>query len=61
MLDLGVVGVTTVPVRLALHRVALVGALGPLALGVARADRRRVGRGITAWVVALAAPLLGVV
>jgi len=61
VLDPGGVGVTTVPVRLALHRVALVGALGLFALGVARADRRRVVFGAAAWVLVLGASLLGIV
>ena len=61
VLDLGGVGVTVVPVRLAVHRVALVGALGLFALGVAREDRRSIGFGAAAWTAALAAPLLGVV
>ncbi len=61
VLDLGGVGVSTVPVRLALHRVALVGALGLFALGVAQEDRRRVVLGAAAWVLVLGASLLGVV
>jgi hypothetical protein len=61
VLDLGGVGVTAVPIQLALHRVALVGALGLFALGVAREDRRRVVLGAAAWVLVLAASLLGVV
>jgi hypothetical protein len=61
LLDLGGVGVTVLPVRLALHRIALAGALGLLAFGAARADRRTVALGAAAWVLALAAPLAGVV
>jgi hypothetical protein len=59
--DLGVVGVSTVPVRLALHRVALTAALGLFALGVARTDRRTTWLGAAAWLVTLSAPLVGVV
>jgi hypothetical protein len=61
VLDLGGVGVTVIPVRLALHRTALVGALGLFALGIARDDRRIVGAGLAAWVGVLAASLVGVV
>lgn len=61
VLDLGGVGVTVVPVRLALHRVALVGALGLFTLGVARGDRRILGAGLAAWVGLLGASLAGLV
>jgi hypothetical protein len=47
--DLAVVGAVTVPVRLALHRVALASALALFALGVARADRWTTVLGVGAW------------
>lgn len=61
LLDLNAVGVSTVPVRLALHRAALAAALALFALGVARANRRTAVFGTVAWLCALAAPLVGVV
>lgn len=61
VLDMGATGVASVPVRLAIHRVVLAGALGLFTLGVARDDRRTVWMGIAAWVVALGAPLFGFV
>lgn len=61
VLDLGGVGVRVIPVRLALHRTALVGAIGLFALGVARRDRRVAGAGLAAWVGLLAASLAGLV
>jgi len=61
VLDLGGVGVATVPVRLALHRTALVGGLGLFALGVARGDRRVAGAGLLAWGGLLAASLVGLI
>jgi hypothetical protein len=61
VLDLGSVGVRVVPVRLALHRTALVGAIGLFALGVARGDRRIAGAGLAAWGGLLAASLAGLV
>jgi hypothetical protein len=59
-LDLALVGVRHVPPHLAFHRVALVAALGTVAFGTGRDDRRAVGAGVAAWTVALLAPLLGV-
>jgi hypothetical protein len=61
VLDVGSVGVVTVPVRLVLHRTALVGALGVFTLGVARADRRLAVGGAAAWVLLLAGSVAGVV
>lgn len=60
-LDMTVVGVRHVPVRLAHHRVALAAALGVIALGFGREDQGLAAVGIAAWLLALAAPLLGVV
>lgn len=59
-LDLAVLGIRHVPVRLVLHRVALLAALGALAFGTAREDRRLVGVAVGSWLAVLAAPLLGV-
>lgn len=61
VVDLSVVGVSVVPVRLVLHRTALVGALGLFTLGVARSDRRTTAAGLAAWVGVLAASLVGLV
>lgn len=61
VLDLGGVGVSTVPVSLVLHRVTLMSALGLLAYGVARENQRLVALGIGAWFVTLAASLFGYV
>jgi hypothetical protein len=60
-LDLLVAGVRHVPPPLAFHRLALVVALGVLALGASRENRGVVALGVLAWVAALVAPLLGVV
>jgi hypothetical protein len=59
--DLSVVGVRVVPVRLVLHRTALVGALGLFTLGIARSDRRTAAAGLAAWIGVLAASLVGLV
>ena len=61
VLDLGAVGVRVVPIRLVLHRTGLVGALGIVALGVARDDRRTTAAGLLAWVGVLAASLVGAI
>ena len=61
VVDLSVVGVSVVPVRLVLHRTALVGALGLFTLGVAHSDRRTTAAGLAAWVGVLAASLVGLV
>ncbi|WP_049981811.1 hypothetical protein [Halolamina rubra] len=59
--DLALVGVDPIPPQIVRHRLALAAALGVVAFGTARADRRLVGVGVVAWLAALAAPLLGVV
>jgi len=59
VLDFHSVGVTSLPLALALHRIALVGALGLLTLGVAQENRRVMVVGALAWVGTLAASLLG--
>lgn len=59
-LDLALVGVVQVPHRIILHRITVAAALGGVAFGTARSDRRVVGVGLTAWVIALAVPLVGV-
>ena len=61
VLDLGGVGVSVVPIRLVLHRTALVGALGLFALGVANEERRVAGAATVLWFVILAATLFGLV
>ncbi|WP_164471760.1 hypothetical protein [Halosimplex salinum] len=60
-LDLAVVDVAAVPTRLALHRVALVGALAVVAVGASESDRRLVATGVAAWALTLVLPLAGVV
>lgn len=57
VLDLAVIGVRMVPVRLALHRVALAGALAVVAYGVADGDRRTTWAGVAAWVAVLSLSL----
>jgi hypothetical protein len=61
VLDLQGLGVRSVPISLALHRTALVGALGLVAFGVARGERRVIVPSALAWVLTLAAPLVGIV
>lgn len=61
VLDLGSVGVTVVPVHVALHRTLLVATLGWLAYGFAADDDRVVAAGLLAWVGLLAGALVGVV
>ena len=61
VLDMAVVGIRGLPDPVALQRVALTGALGLVAAGVAREDRLRTAAGVGAWLLALAAPLFGVV
>ncbi len=61
VVDLSVVGVRVVPVRLVLHRTALVGALGLFSFGIARGDRRTIAAGLAAWIGVLAASLVGIV
>lgn len=60
-LDFALVGVAGIPVRMALHRVALVGALAVVAVGAAESDRRLLAAGVAAWAVTLGLPLAGVV
>lgn len=60
-LEFGGIGVTQIPIQLALHRTTLIVALGLFALGVSRGDRWTVGAGSATWALALAAPLAGVV
>ncbi|MFC7138648.1 hypothetical protein ACFQMA_02210 [Halosimplex aquaticum] len=60
-LDLALVGVAAVPVRLALHRVALVVALAAVAAGASARDRRLTAAGLLAWAAVLALPLAGLV
>ncbi|MEF8856141.1 MAG: hypothetical protein V5A16_01830 [Haloplanus sp.] len=62
-LDAAVVGVGSLPPRVLFHRVALMAALGVVALGVGDddGDGRIVGAGVVAWSVALVAPLFGLV
>ena len=61
VLDLTAVGIRVVPIRLVLHRTGLVGALGIVALGVARGDRRTTAAGLLAWLGVLAASLIGAI
>ncbi|XVH30474.1 hypothetical protein ACNS7O_08680 [Haloferacaceae archaeon DSL9] len=64
VLDFGALGLTWIPIRLALHRIGLLVALGLLAYGVARgrdsADRHPLAVvGAVGWVIGLLMPLLG--
>ena len=62
VLDFVGIGITTLPIRLLLHRLGLMIALGLLAAGSARSDAEGValfGMGLAGWVVGLAMPLLG--
>ncbi|NHN43114.1 hypothetical protein G9C85_15965 [Halorubellus sp. JP-L1] len=59
--DLAFVGVAHVPDRLLHHRIALVGAFGLLAFGVAERDRLTAAFGVLAWLLVLVAPLAGYV
>jgi len=61
LLDLALVGVEPVPDRIVRHRLVLAAALGVVAFGGARRDRRTVTVGVVAWLVGLAAPLFGIV
>lgn len=61
VLDISGLGIQTVPVDLALHRVALTGAIGLFGFGVARSERRILWGGLVVWLLTLAAPLVGIV
>lgn len=61
LLDWGSVGVSVVPIRLLLHRFALVGIFGLFTLGVASEDRTVAGAGVVLWLTILAATLFGIV
>lgn len=61
VLDSVLTGLPRLPGPIVGHRIALATALGLLAFGVARDDRRVIGVGILAWGVTLAAPLFGFV
>lgn len=61
LLDFGAVGVSMVPVPLVLHRLALIGALGIFALGIARSDRTTFLLGTFTWLLVLGAALVGFV
>lgn len=61
VLDFGAIGVRVVPVRLVLHRTALIGVLGLFAFGVADANRRIAGGGAILWLAMLVGTLLGMV
>lgn len=61
VLDMALAGIQGLPQPVTLHRVALAATLGLLAAGVAREDRLVIGAGVVAWLLALAAPLFGVV
>ncbi|WP_136717398.1 hypothetical protein [Halorientalis salina] len=62
VVDFGGLGITSVPVQLALHRIALSVALGLIAAGATRIDERGGGLllvGIVGWIVGLGMPLFG--
>ncbi|WP_049985299.1 hypothetical protein [Halobellus rufus] len=61
VLDWGSVGVRVVPIRLVLHRFALVGIFGLFTLGVADENRTLAGAGMVLWVAVLVATLFGLV
>lgn len=64
VLDFAGLGVTTLPIQLILHRLALLFALGLIAAGAARTDARGSGLfvvGVLGWIVGLVMPLLGYV
>ncbi|WP_436907357.1 hypothetical protein [Halosimplex marinum] len=60
LLDFGLVSVQVVPIRLVVHRLALLGAIAVFAYGVARDDRRTTAVGLGTWVLGLAGAVLGV-
>lgn len=62
VLDFGGLGITSIPVQLALHRIGLAVALGLVAAGATRIDERGGGLllvGVVGWIVGLAMPLFG--
>ena len=62
VLDFGGLGIHTIPVQLALHRIGLAVALGLIAAGATRIDERGGGLllvGVVGWIVGLAMPLFG--
>lgn len=62
VLDFGGMGVRTIPVQMALHRVGLTVALGLVAAGATDIDERGVGLlviGSTGWILGLLMPLFG--
>jgi len=62
VLDFGGLGISSIPVQLALHRIGLAVALGLIAAGATRIDERGGGLlvvGIGGWLVGLAMPLFG--
>ena len=61
LFDMTFIGVEVLPPRLALHRTALVGALGLFTLGASRRNRWLAGGAFALWVALLAATLAGVV
>lgn len=61
VLDFGTVSVVAVPIDVALHRLALVGALGLVAAGTAGRSRRLTAAGLAAWAVGLVMPLAGLI
>ncbi|EMA61209.1 hypothetical protein [Halorubrum lipolyticum] len=60
VIDFAALGMA-VPPDLLVHRVALLAALGVVAMGRAAADRPVLAAGLTAWVVGLALPLADVI
>ncbi|MFC7134386.1 MULTISPECIES: hypothetical protein [Salinibaculum] len=64
VLDFGGLGVRSIPIQLALHRVGLTVALGLVAAGATRIDDRGAGLivvGVVGWLLGLVMPLLGYV
>ncbi|WP_336001038.1 hypothetical protein [Halorientalis halophila] len=62
VLDFGGLGITSLPIELAIHRVGLAVALGLIAAGATRIDERGgslLAVGVLGWLVGLAMPLLG--
>lgn len=62
VLDFAGLGVTTLPIRLILHRLGLLFALGLIAAGAARTDTRGSSLfivGLLGWIIGLVMPLLG--